>query len=82
VIPDPVQTELASLTPDQIQAIDEGWVACTQTLLPKTWTEADLQDCLATQLGVPPEDPDLLLFLQWAVNEGLIPESETSTTAP
>jgi hypothetical protein len=82
VIPDPVPTELADLTADEIQAIDGGWVVCTQMVLPQTWTEADLQDCLATQLGVAPDEPDLLLFLQWAVNAGLIPEADPSTSTP
>ena len=59
---------------------DVGWVVCTQMVLEPTWTEADLQDCLATQLGVAPDDPNLLLFLQWAVNEGLIPMADTSTS--
>jgi hypothetical protein len=51
-------------------------------VLPPAWTGADLQDCLATQMGVPPDDPDLLLFLQWAVNAGLVPEADTSTSTP
>jgi hypothetical protein len=86
VIPDPVPAELASLTPEQIQAIDDGWLACTTTLPIGTWTAADMQDCLVAQLGVPPDDPGLLVFLQWATLEGLVPEPappvETTTSTP
>ena len=37
---------------------------------------------LAEQMGVPPDDPGLLLFLQWAMAEGLVPEPEAATGTP
>jgi Transglycosylase SLT domain len=75
VIPDPVPDALAGLTPEQIQAIDDGWLACVGTL-PDSWTFDQMQACLADQLAVPLDDPDLATFLQWAVDQGLVPARE------
>ncbi len=68
---------LAGLTPAQIQAIDDGWLACVGTL-PADWTFDQMQACLADQLVVPLDDPDLATFLQWAVDQGLVPAREES----
>ncbi len=69
VIPDPVPDALADLTPAQIQAIDDGWLVCVGTL-PEDWTLDEMRDCLAEQLDVPVDDPDLAIFLLWAVRPG------------
>jgi hypothetical protein len=78
VIPDPVPDALADLSPDQIQAIDDGWAACVVSL-PDAWTFDQMHECLADQLAVPLDDPDLAIFLQWAVDEGLVPAREESS---
>lgn len=81
VIPDPVPEALADLTPAQIQAIDDGWLACVGTL-PDDWTFDQMQTCLADQLDVPVDDAALATFLQWAVDEGLVPAREEPTAGP
>ena len=81
VIPDPVPDALAGLTPEQIQAIDDGWLACVGTL-PHDWTFDQMQSCLADQLAVPLDDPDLATFLQWAIDQGLVPGREESAGGP
>jgi hypothetical protein len=82
VIPDPVPTELASLTPDQIQAIDDGWATCIATLPTDAWTASDMQACLAVELDVPLDDPGLLIFLQWVTANGLVPLAEDAPGTP
>ncbi len=77
VIPDPVPDALADLTPAQIQAIDDGWLECVGSL-PDDWTFDQMQSCLADQLDVPVDDAGLATFLQWAVDEGLVPAREES----
>ena len=81
MIPDPVPDALSALTPEEIQAIDDGWLVCVGTL-PDDWTFAQMHDCLADQLGVPPDDPHLMIFLSWAVDEGLVPGREESPGTP
>jgi len=81
IIPDPVPDALSSLTPAQIQAIDDGWLACVGTL-PTDWTLDQMQTCLAGQLDVPTDDPVLALFVQWVSDEGLVPGREESPTTP
>jgi membrane-bound lytic murein transglycosylase B len=81
VIPDPVPTALADLTAAEIQAIDDGWLECVGTL-PDDWTFDQMRACLADQLGVPVDDADLATFLQWAVDQGLVPAREESPAAP
>ena len=73
--------ELAALTPAQIQAIDDGWLVCVGTL-PEDWTLEEMRDCLAEQLDVPTDDPDLATFLLWAFDQGLVPGREESTGTP
>ena len=72
---------LAGLTPDQIQALDDGWLACVGTL-PVDWTFEQMQACLADELVVPVDDPTLLTFLQWVLDKGLVPGLEPTTAAP
>ncbi len=81
VIPDPVPDALADLTPAQIQAIDDGWLECVGTL-PDDWTFDQMQTCLADQLDVPVDDGTLATFLQWAVDQGLVPAREGPTSGP
>ncbi len=81
VIPDPVPDALADLTPAQIQAIDDGWLECVGTL-PDDWTFDQMQTCLADQLDVPVDDGTLATFLQWAVDQGLVPAREEPTSGP
>ena len=68
---------LADLTPAQIQAIDDGWLECVGSL-PDDWTFDQMQACLADQLVVPLDDAALATFLQWAVDQGLVPAREES----
>ena len=72
---------LAALTPAQIQALDDGWLACVGTL-PVDWTLDQMQACLADELVVPVDDPTLQTFLQWVLDQGLVPGRETATPAP
>jgi len=81
VIPDPVPDALAGLSAAEIQAIDDGWLACVGTL-PDNWTFDQMQTCLADQLDVPVDDPDLTTFLQWALDQGLVPAREESPVTP
>ncbi len=81
IIPDPVPDALSSLTPAQVQAIDDGWVACTDTLA-ADWTFDQMQTCLAGELDVATDDPTLAVFLQWASDEGLVPASNETPTTP
>ena len=74
-------TALADLTAAEIQAIDDGWLECVGTL-PDDWTFDQMRACLADQLGVPVDDADLATFLQWAVDQGLVPAREESPAAP
>ena len=41
-----------------------------------------MQSCLADQLAVPLDDPDLATFLQWAIDQGLVPGREESAGGP
>ncbi len=81
IIPDPVPDALAGLTPAQIQALDDGWLACVGTL-PVDWTLDQMQACLAGELVVPVDDPTLQTFLQWVLDQGLVPGREQPTPAP
>ncbi len=72
---------LAGLTPAQIQALDDGWLACVGTL-PVDWTLDQMQACLAGELVVPVDDPTLQTFLQWVLDQGLVPGREQPTPAP
>jgi hypothetical protein len=81
VIPDPLPDALAALTPEEIKAIDEAWPVCLAALA-DGWTYADMQGCLADQLVVPVDDPDLTTFLAWAVDTGLVPALEQPTGTP
>jgi hypothetical protein len=81
VIPDPVPDALAGLSDAQIQAIDDGWLVCVGSL-PEAWTFEQMRDCLADQLAVPSDDPDLATFLQWALDQGLVPAREESSATP
>ncbi len=69
VIPDPLPAELADLTPAQVEAYDDAWATCDDDLTPgwstQTYVVATLTQCLADQLGVPADDPELAVFLQW-----------------
>jgi hypothetical protein len=81
IIPDPVPDALAGLTPDQIQALDDGWLACVGTL-PVDWTLDQMQTCLADELAVPADDPTLQTFLQWVLDQGLVPGREQPSATP
>jgi hypothetical protein len=41
-----------------------------------------MQTCLADQLDVPVDDGTLATFLQWAVDQGLVPAREEPTSGP
>ena len=41
-----------------------------------------MQTCLADQLDVPVDDGSLATFLQWAVDQGLVPAREEPTAGP
>ena len=81
MIPDPVPTALAALTPAEIQAIDTAWPVCGD-LLAEGWTYVDMQTCLADQLVLPVDDPHLLAFLDWAVDAALVPARNQPTPSP
>jgi membrane-bound lytic murein transglycosylase B len=74
VIPDPLPIELADLTPDQVDAYNAAWAVCDDDLAAGWSTSNDqreaLTQCLADEVGVPLDDPDLVTFVDWlAVNE-------------
>jgi hypothetical protein len=69
IIPDPLPDALAGFTADEVQAYDAAWVVC-RPQVSDTWADdadqtATLRDCLAGELGVPSDDPDLATFLTW-----------------
>ncbi len=74
MIPDPVPTELADLTPAQVEAYNAAWAVCDDDLVSGWSADPDtvtaLTQCLADEVGVQPDDVDLATFLDWlAVNE-------------
>ena len=74
MIPDPLPPELADLTPDQVDADNAAWAVCDDDLTSGWSTHHDVREaltqCLADELDVLPDDPDLGVFVDWlAVNE-------------
>jgi hypothetical protein len=64
VIPDPLPTALADLTPAQVQAFDDAWSAVA-FLLPDPWTRRDVRRLVADQLGISRHDHALREFVRW-----------------
>jgi hypothetical protein len=64
-----VPDELSGLTPQQVVAYDDAWASCDDDLLPGWSADQEARDsltvCLADQLGVPTDDPDLVTFVDW-----------------
>jgi hypothetical protein len=69
VIPVPLPAELADFTPQQVAAYDVAWAVCDDDLTAGWSTDPDataaLTQCLATEVDVAVDDPDLLVFVDW-----------------
>ena len=81
MIPDPVPDALSTLTAAQVQAYDDAWAHCIATL-PDGFSFDDMQSCLADTLAVPADDATLQTFLQWAVDQTLVPARPVATPTP
>jgi hypothetical protein len=69
IIPSPLPTELVDFSPAQVQAYDDAWAACDDDLVAGWSSDPDqvatLTQCLADEVDVPIDDPDLLVFVSW-----------------
>ena len=79
MLPDPLPDELADLTSEQVTAYDDAWATCDDDLATGWSTDSDTVDtltsCLADEVGVTTDDPDLLAVVDWLVaNEDPLPE--------
>jgi Transglycosylase SLT domain len=69
IIPDPLPDELATFTADQVAAYDAAWAVCDDDLTAGWSADPDavtaLTACLADELDVATDEPDLVTFVDW-----------------
>jgi outer membrane biosynthesis protein TonB len=69
VLTDPLPPELADLTSAQVDAFNAGWATCDDDLVAGWSADAAARDaltqCLAGEIGVATDDPDLVAFVDW-----------------
>jgi hypothetical protein len=69
VLTDPLPDELTGLTPDQVDAYNSAWAVCDDDLVDGWSSDPDtvgtLTQCLAAEIDVPTDDPQLLAFVDW-----------------
>lgn len=93
VLPDPLPTELADLTDAQVQAYDAAWATCDDDLTAgwsaAPYVVATLTQCLAEQVDVAVDDPDLVAFVGWLAEtqdpdatDPTVPAEPTSSADP
>ncbi|HEX3931124.1 MAG TPA: lytic murein transglycosylase [Nocardioides sp.] len=86
IIPTPLPSELADFSPAQIQAYDQAWAACDDDLVAGWSSDPDqvatLTQCLADEVDVPIDDPDLLVFVTWVAGYEDPSPSDAPSTSP